>query len=317
MCFHFGSQSHRRDRSPSPPPRPVRRRRHSPELSDPVSSSTRRRRRQQAPEVVRHHARRSTQLVFEGESSSTQTPNPRRRKQSDEARVKSRSRRRRPAGRIRNWAADIPEDVEDPDPPVAALTRRQGKQPESRAKDPIAGGETKEQEYQVGKPPMGSESPAETKKTPENEKAESSKTAVDTKEQQASKPSMETKTPTGSPEKIILESSKAGGQTDAQKAAAARKLPKVENRASGVNEMNPPPVPDPSVSTTSASAAPISETKKATADTAEHGKTSSVAGFSSGNKDKGIKSQSKKGDDADAVSVSSKQKPKGLFGEKK
>lgn len=317
MCFHIGSS--RRDRSLSPPPRPVRRSRHFPEVSDPPSSSTRRHRKQPDPKVIRHHARHSTPLVFEGEPPSAQTPRQRSRKQSDEPRGKRRSRRHPPSRLIRKWAAGIPEDVEDvedSDPPVATLTRRQGKQPESRLEDPVAEGETKEPEGQAGKPLM--ESSAENKKAVENEKAKSSKTTVGMKKKQESKQPMDAKTTTEPAEKLLPGSSKAAGQTDAQKAAAASKLPGVQSKASGVNEMNLPPEPDPPVSTTSTSAVPTPETEKVSPGTAEHGNPSSVAAASSGgNKEKGKKPRSKKGDDADAMSVSSLQKAKGIFGKKK
>lgn len=295
MCFHIGSS--RRDRSLSPPPRPVRRSRHFPEVSDPPSASTRRHRKQPDPKVIRHHARHSMPLVFEGESPSAQTPRKRSRKQSDEPRDKRRRRRHQPSRLIREWAASIPEDVEDvedSDPPVATLTRRQGKQPESRLEDPVAEGETKEPEGQAGKPLM--ESSAENKKTAENEKAKSSKTTVGMKKKQESKPPMDAKTTTEPAEKLLPGSSKAAGQTDAQKAAAARKLPGVQSKASGVNEMNLPPEPDPPVSTTSTSAATAPETENVSPVTAEHGNPSPVAaGSSGGNKEKGKKSRKQEG----------------------
>lgn len=245
MCFHIGSSGHRRDRSPSPPPRPVRRSRHFPEVSDPPSASTRHRRKQPNPKAIRQHARRSPPLLFEGESSSAQTPRQRSRKQSDEPRAKIRSRRHRPSRRIPEWAANIAKEVEDSDPPVATLTRRQGKQSESRLEDPVVDGETKEPEDQAGKLLM--KSSAGNKKTAENDEAQSSsKTTVGSKEKQESKPSMYAKTTTELTEKKPSESSKTAGQTDAQKAAAARKLlPEAQSKASGVNEMNPQPEPEP------------------------------------------------------------------------
>lgn len=301
MCFHIGSQRHSRDRSPSPPPRPSRRSRHSPEVSNATSSSTRRRRRTQDPEVNRHHARRSIPLIFAGESSSAQTP------RHDKSRGKSRRKRHHPNKGIQNWAAAIPEgveDVEDPDPPVP-ITTRQGKQPEPRGEDPADEGETKKSEDQAGNL-LKKSSPKNKKPPRENDKSESSKTKVDTKDEKASKLSMDTNTPT-KPSKIeIPESSKTAGQSDAQKAAAARKLPVL------MTETVPPPAPDPplSIHTTSASSA-------STPVTAEHGNPSSVAGSGGDNKEKGTKYRNLKDDDADAVSVRSLPKVKGLFGKKK
>lgn len=138
--------------------------------------------------------------------------------------------------------------MEDSDPPAATLTRRQEKQSKSRLEDPVVDGETKELEDQAGK--LLKKSSAEDKKTAENDEAEriSSKTTVGTKEKQESKPSMYAKTTTTElTEKIPSEGgSKTAGQTDAQKAAAARKLlPEVQSKASGVNEMNPQPETDP------------------------------------------------------------------------
>lgn len=258
--------------------------------------------------MTRHHARRSSALVFEGEPSSVQTPKRRSRKGSDEPKARSRNRRRHPTRHIRRWAADIPEDVEDvedvenvenvedPDPPVEILTKKQGKQPESRSKDHAAKDE-------ASKSPVHSESSFETNKTPENVKTESNKAAVNTAEP------FEKKRP---------KSSKAAGQTDAQKAAAARKLPEAKttddilgSKASEINAMNPPPVPDPPGSSVSASH-PSSVINKPASDMAEHsGPSSSIPGSSGGNKEKDEK------DDADVVSVSSLQKVRGLLKKKK
>lgn len=129
------------------------------------------------------------------------------------------------------------------------MTRRQEKQSKSRLEDPVVDGETKEPEDQAGK--QLKKSSAENKKTAENDEAESSssrKTTVGTKEKQESKPSMSVKTTTTKLTKKNPSEggSKTAGQTDAQKAAAARKLlPEVQSKASGVNEMNPQPDPDP------------------------------------------------------------------------
>lgn len=89
-------------------------------------------------------------------------------------------RRHRPSRRIQKWAASIPKDLEDLDPPEATLTRRQGKQPESRSKDPVIDGETKALEGQAGK--LFIKSSAESKKAADNDEAESSKATVSTKE---------------------------------------------------------------------------------------------------------------------------------------
>lgn len=227
--------------------------------------------------MTRHHASRSSPLVFEGEPSSVQTPKRRSRKGSDEPKAKSRNRHRRPTTHIRRWAADIPEDVEDtedvddvenvenvedPDPRV-----EKGKQPESKSKDST----TKDK---ASKSPVHSESSFEANKTPENVKTESSKAAGDTAEPLEKQPP---------------KSGKADEQTDAQKAAAARKLPGAKkpddtlgSKASEVNAMNPPPVPDPPGSSVSASH-PSSVTNKPASDMAEHSNPSSIPSSSGGN----------------------------------
>ena len=110
--------------------------------------------------------------------------------------------------------------MEDSDPPEATLTRRQGKQPESRLEDPVVDGETKELEGQSGK--LFMKSSAENKKTAENDEAESSKTTVGTKEKQESKPCMYAKTRTEPTEKILPESSRTAGQTNAQKSSRSK-----------------------------------------------------------------------------------------------
>lgn len=89
--------------------------------------------------MVRHQARRSLTLVFEGELSSAQTSRRRSRKQPKESKVRVRDRRQRPRRHIGSWAADIPEvveNVEDPDPSIEFLTRRQGRHPEISSERP-------------------------------------------------------------------------------------------------------------------------------------------------------------------------------------
>lgn len=199
MCFSRSSHRDRRDRSLSPPPRPTRRSRHSPEDSQPASSSTCRRKRQQEPGMTRHHSRRSSTLVFEGELSTAQTP--RRRS----GKVRSRSRRHGRSTQIRDWAGDIPEDVEDvedSDPPVELSTRSQGKQPELKVGDRTTKGEAKEQNDLAGRPPVYCESPSETKKTTESRRAKSSMAGANTPEPL---------------EKKIPESSKAAAARKSQK----------------------------------------------------------------------------------------------------
>lgn len=262
MCFSRSSHRDRRDRSLSPPPRPARRSRHSQEDSHPISSSNRRRKRQQEPGMTTHHPRRSSTLVFEGEPSTAQTP----RRRSGKAR--SRSRRHGRSTKIRDWAADIPEDVEhveDSDPPVESLTRSQGKQPELKVGDRTTKGEAKEQNDLAGRPPVYCESQSETKKTTENRGAKRSMAGASTAEPL---------------EKKIPESSKA---------AAARKLPETKttgdilgSKASEISETIPPPAPDPPGS--SASAPPPPVINKPAPDTTKQIDPSSVLGSSGGNK---------------------------------
>ena len=227
MCFGSSSRGNRSGRSQSPPPRPaLRRPRHTQDISDPASSFTRHRQRQRGPEVIRHHARRSSALVFEGEpSSAVPTLKRRSRKGSDEPKTgRSRNRRhRRRTTHIRRRAGDIPkdakdmrdledveEDVEDADPSIEiSIMRKQGKQPESKSEDED---NTKDE---ASKPPLHSEKGSSeiTKKTAENVQIESSKAAVNNTA--AQQPLIENQN--------LFKNIKAAGQTDDQKAAAARK----------------------------------------------------------------------------------------------
>lgn len=199
------------------------------------------------------------------------------------------------------------EDEEDPGSPAAISTSTQGKQPVLREGDSLAEGKTKKPE--AGKPLK--EKSFETRKPTEKDKAESSKTKADTKNKRASKLSIDISSSSESSAEAILENSKTASQTEAQKAVTAKTLP------TSVNEMNLPPVPDPPIAIASISVPPEYETKKVIPDKAEHIDPSSVVGFGGSNKEKGIQSQSKKDDSADAISVSSIQKVKGIFKKKK
>lgn len=228
--------------------------------------------------MTRHHARRSSTLVFEGEPSSIQTPKRRSRKGSDEPKAKGRHRRHRPTTRIRSWAADIPEDVEDvedPDPSVEILTRKQGKQPESESESK---GKTTTKDEASKSPVQSVHSgiSSESGETPENIQTESSKAAANTEEPIK-------KTPP--------KSSISAGLTDAQKAAAARKLPEakktddiVESKGSKINERNSPPVPDSPGSSALKSHPSSVINNKASSDMAEHTgpSSSSIRGSSRG-----------------------------------
>lgn len=246
--------------------------------------------------MTRHHARRSSTLVFEGEPSSVQTPTRRSRKGSNVPKAKGRHRRRPPTTHIRSWAAGIPEDVEDSDPPVEILTRKQGKQLESES-------EVNTTKDEVSKSPVHSETSSETEIRPEKIQTESSKAAVKTAESIT--------------EKKNSKSSRAAGLTDAKKAAAARKLPEAKKSDYiEINERNPPPVPD-CPGSSAMKSHPSSVINRSTSDMAEHTGPSSSPSYISGSS-RGKNKEKGKNDDADDVSVSiSLQKVKGLLSRKK
>lgn len=293
MCFGSSLRGNRSGRSQSPPPRPARRRpRHAHDTSDPASSSTRHRQKQRGLEVIRHHARRSSALVFEGApSSAVPIPKRRSRKGSDETKTgKSRNRRRRRRiTHIRRCAGDIPEDikdvgvlegveevVEDADPSVEIfMTRIQGKQPESKSEDEY---NTKDE---ASKSPVHVQSVHSenflteiNKKTAENVQIESSKAAVNNTA--AQQPLIENQN--------FFKNIEAAGQTDAQKAASSD-MPLANHSSS--------PPPSSSSSLSSSSSTTTTTTTKTTTST---GITRSNGGKI---KNKNKKEKKDKTDDAD------------------